>query len=139
MHLPTGRDIDCLLLAYFAFVDDGWLLARNNSEANIMLVSGGFAFSSAQDLQEFTAEQQAANDNTVSSSIIGAIESKTALGTLDPDSHIFESGLWTPKWQARALLKLFFTGFPVCIVGDSDVVVNQVLGKFKVDSALQGF
>ena len=36
-------------------------------------------------------------------------------------------------------MRLLYVGFPVCVVGDSDVVVNQVLGKFSVDTSLRRY
>ena len=36
-------------------------------------------------------------------------------------------------------MRLLYIGFPVCLVGDCDIVVNQVLGKFCVDTFLRRY
>ena len=66
-----------------------------------------------------------------------AIDFESSRDALDKEAGIFQFRYWAPAWEARVLFKLMHAGLPVCIVGDSDVVVNQALGIFQVDSKLK--
>lgn len=100
-----------------------------------MLVISSCAFESSFFLQKNCVHCQSSGPETFKSDT----SSETSRAALDKESEPFRLRLQVPRWRTRSLSKLLHAGLPVCIVGDIDVVINQVLGHFAVDSTLRAY